>query len=229
MTELKKTNDATSLQGKFDADVKECLDKPIQEAIGSDKIRILRHNFAEVSVDDGIRGTSVCVDLAIQNVSELTIASATFKAHFYDMEGNILDSVEHKVIELEPNVSRLIHIKTSITEYEKIIQIIGYKVIVTKLKTVNEEKVHLRRHEIRTIETGEEVTGIVKNISGMKTDATIIANFYNYKEENIGNKVVLLKNIEPNSIKKFHFIFKPEEGDTVSSCSLFVSDIEECE
>jgi hypothetical protein len=67
----------------------------------------------------------------------------------------------------------------------------------------------------------------VKNISEVKTDAALIATFYDHNKENIGTKVIILKDIEPNGIKQFHFIFKPQEGDIVETYNLNIGEIAE--
>jgi hypothetical protein len=147
-------------------------------------------------------------------------------AVFYDKEGNIVDTVKHSEIDMEPSKSRAIRINSSVQEYNRVK---SYNVRVLRTTTADVEKVQLRRHEIRTTEAGEEeVRGIIKNISNVKTDAVLLATFYNPKKESIGNKAIILRDIEPNSLKQFHFRFKPQEGDIVRNYVLnVVCDIEE--
>lgn len=90
------------------------------------------------------------------------------------------------------------------------------------------EKVQLRRHEITTTETGEEeISGIAKNISTVKTDAAVIATFYNANAENIGTKVLILRDIEPNSIRQYVLKFKPQEGDSVRTYNIEIGELAE--
>jgi hypothetical protein len=93
--------------------------------------------------------------------------------------------------------------------------------------TTDVERIQIRQHEIRTTNNGEEVRGIVKNISLVKTDIALVATFYNSCKENIGIRVIVLKDIEPNNIRKFHFVFKPQEGDIVKTYNLSIGDIVE--
>lgn len=94
----------------------------------------------------------------------------------------------------------------------------------------SEEKVQLRQHKIRTGESDEEeITGMVKNISSEKTDAVLVANFLDKDGKKIGAKVIILRNIEPDKYRSFHFVFRPAQDDHVMTYTLSViSDIEEC-
>ncbi|GAI57443.1 unnamed protein product, partial [marine sediment metagenome] len=163
-------------------------------------------------------------ELAIRNVSDSTIATAVFEAVFLDIEGNILDTVEHRESDLKPERSRAILINTSIPESDKVK---SYDVRIIRTTTADVEKVQLRRHEIRTTETGEEVRGIVKNLSEVKTDAALVATFFDPKKETIGTKVIILRDIEPGTIRQYQFKFKPQEGDVVRTYTLNIGEIEE--
>ena len=96
------------------------------------------------------------------------------------------------------------------------------------MRTADDEKIQLQRHEIRTTDAGEEeVRGIAKNISEVKTDAALVATFLDSKKGNIGTRVVILRDIEPNTIRQFDFKFKPQEGDIVGTYTLNIGDIVE--
>jgi hypothetical protein len=200
---------------------------PEPTATGNEKINILKHKlFEEDYTQMGI--FQIPVELAIMNISASTIATAIFEATFYDIEGNILDKVEHKELDLKPRKSRAVTINSSLSKRETH-KVKSYDIRVIRTTIADVERVQLRRHEIRTTETGEEeVRGVVKNISQLKTDAALVATFYDPKKENIGNKVIIFRDIEPNSIKRFRFIFKPQEGDIVRTYNLnIVCDVEE--
>jgi hypothetical protein len=195
---------------------------PEPVATGNERIAILKHSLIEASADDR---QQTGVELAIRNVSDSTIAAAIFEAIFYDIEGNIVDTVKHREIDLRPETSRGVLINTSIPESYKVK---SYSVKITRMTTTDVEKVQLRRHEIRTNEAGEEeVRGVVKNISDVKTDAALVANFYDPKKENIGTRVIILRGIEPDTIRQFHFIFKPQAGDIVRTYTLNIGEIVE--
>jgi hypothetical protein len=198
---------------------------PEPTATGNEKVTILRHEIIETFIDDRGRVYPAGAELAISNVSNSTIATALFEAVFYDIEGNILDTVIHKEVDLRPNASRAIRIRTPKPE---IYAVKSYGIKLIRTTTADVEKVQLRRHETSTTKTGEEeVEGTVKNISEVKTDAAVVATFYDSKKENIGTKVIILRDIEPNSIKQYRFKFKPQEGDRVRSLTLNIGEIAE--
>ena len=196
---------------------------PEPSVTGNEKVKILKHSLSRITDDDDGGEDIAGVDIAIRNVSDVTIASVVFEAVFYDIEGNIIDTVRHKEVDLRANMSRAIDISSQRHELVR-----SYDVRITRTITADDEKVQLRRHEIKTTDDGqEEVGGIVKNISGVKTDAALVATFYDSKKENIGTRVVILRDIEPDSIKQFHFLFKPQEGDIVRTYTLNIGDIVE--
>ncbi len=204
---------------------KQCVQKtimtPKQIAAGNDNITILKHRiFEKDDKRDGI--FQVGIELAIRNISEKTIATVIFEAQFYGIDGNILDIAKHKELDLKSNTSRTIFIQSSITQPSKIK---GYDVKIIKITTVDFEPVQICRNEIRTIETGEEIMGIVRNISKIKTDIALIATFKDFKDEKIGIRVIPIKDIEPGEIRKFHFIFIPPEGDKVKTYALVIGEI----
>lgn len=203
-------------------EVKEAPKAPKPTATGNEKISILKHGIYIKAKERG-EVEKAGVELTIRNVSDSTIGTAVFEAVFYDIEGNTLDTVEHKTTELRPNTSRAIRINSTILEYGKIK---SYDVRIVRTTTTDVEKVQLRRHERRKTETGEEeISGTVKNISGVKTDAALVANFYNPAKENIGTKVIILRDIEPNNIRQFALKYKPQEGDRVLKYDLTIGEI----
>jgi len=197
---------------------------PTPTATGNEKLAIIKHTVFEAS--NGARlQESVGVELAVRNISELTIATAVFEATFLDIEGNVIDTIKHKEIELKPGFSRAVLVKSSITEKHKVK---SYDVKITRVTTADVEKFQFRRQEMGITKTGDdEVTGTIKNISEDSADTAVVATFYNYNNESIGTKVVILKDIEPNTIRQFHFFFKPQEGDKVRNCTLYIGDIVE--
>ncbi|MFC1875121.1 hypothetical protein ACFLY3_03100 [Chloroflexota bacterium] len=192
---------------------------PEPKATGNDKIEIRKHIFYN---DDTSRAYA---ELVIKNVSNSTIATAVFEAAFYDIEGTIIDTVTREIFEYKPNTSRALNIISSIDEYNRVR---GYNIKITRTTTTDVEKVQLRRHEAKTTDAGEEeINGIAKNISNIKTDAAVVANFFDQKNENIGSRVIILREIEPNTVRQFHFVFKPQEGDIVRTCTFHVGELEE--
>jgi len=193
---------------------------PEPKVTGNEKIQILKHSFTK-GEDDARRQTSGA-DIAIRNVSDVTIATLVLECIFYDIEGNVMDTVKHKEIYLRPKTSRAVSINF---KKQEISQLKSYDIKITRMTTADVEKVQLRRHEIKTTDAGEEVRGIAKNISDVKTDTALVATFLDSKKENIGIRVIILRDIEPNNIKQFHFLFKPMEGDRVRSYTLKIGDL----
>ncbi len=197
---------------------------PQPEATGNESIKILKHNLNEGLTGDH-RKSGCGADVSIRNVSQSSIASIVFEATFYDIEGNVMETIKHREIELRSGNSRAVSIQCSKqgTNTPK-----SYSVKIVRMTTADAEKVQLRRHEIRSTDNGEEeVRGIVKNISNEKTDIALAATFFDYKKENIGTRVIILRDIGPNDIKQFHFVFKPIEGDKVKSYNLNIGDLVE--
>jgi hypothetical protein len=212
-----------ALKAQAVEEAKEPPKTPAPTATGNEKITILKHSLSRADVDSRGRTLPAGVKLSMRNVSGATIASAVFEAVLYDKEGNIVDTVKHREVDLRPNTSRAIHITSSITEYDKVE---SYDVRIIRTTTADVEKVQLRRYEIRTTEAGEEeLRGTVKNLSEVKTDAALVATFYDARDENIGTKVLLLRDIEPDSVRQYELKFKPQEGDRVRRCSLDVGEI----
>jgi len=197
---------------------------PTPKATGNEKITILKHELSVEQVYADLYRVSA--DLAIKNISDSTIATVVFGAEFYDKDGNVVEEVKHWEIDFQPNQSRGVRIFSS--SFKDIKEIWSYSVKIVRMTTTDIEKVQLCRKEMRTTENGEiDVKGSVKNISKFKTDAALVADFYNFKNENIGTKVIILRDIEPRIIKQFNFVFKPIEGDKVGDYTLeIVCDIE---
>ncbi len=197
---------------------------PEPKVTGNETVKILKH-----SLNGGVPGSfsraTAGADVSIRNVSDITIASLIFEAAFYDIEGNIIDTVKHSEIELKPDTSRAITIDLKQQDASKLI---SYDIKIARMTTTDIERVQLRRHEIRTTDTGEEeVRGVVKNISNVKAGAALVATFFDSNQENIGTRVVTLRDIDPDDVRHFHFIFKPMVGDRVRSYTLNIGDLVE--
>jgi len=229
LLEQGNTKEAALSKQQAVEEAKELPKPPAPTATGNERIAILKHDisvrYIERDAEYGRFPAPPGVELTIRNVSDSTIATAVFEAVFYDQEGNILDTVKHREIELKPETSRAVHITSSISEYA---DAVSYDVRIIRTTTADVERVQLRRHEMRTTETGEEeIWGIVKNISEVKTDAALVATFYDPKKEHISTKVLVLRDIEPDTVRKFEFKFKPQEGDVVRSCTINIGEVVE--
>jgi len=190
---------------------------------GNDRIMILKHSLSLSDTEGRLSGG---VDFAIRNISDVKAASIFFEAKFLDIEGNVVETAKHKEIDLPPETSRAVLLQYSGQDLGYKIK--SYSVKLVRMTTADSERVQLRRNEIRTLPTGEEeVEGIIKNISSVKTDAALVANFFDSSKENIGSRVMVLRDIEPETIRRFQFKFKPQPGDTVRTYTLVIGDIAE--
>lgn len=191
--------------------------------IGNEKVQIINHQFFESGIPDRTPVPAV-VQLAIRNISNTTIATVVFKTIFYDGEGSVVEEIKHREIELKPGNSRAITISSSIIGNG----IVNHDTKIIKTIMADVERIQLRGYGMRTNENGEEeIQGTVRNISESQTSSTLIANFYNYDDEHIGSKVFIFKNIEPNTVAKFRILYKPEEGEKVRNCHIYIGDIVE--
>lgn len=225
MTAVQNTKEAILSEEKFAEKAKEPSKTPVPTATGNEKVEILRHCLVDIDTGDRASHAQPGLELAIRNVSDSTVATVVFEAVFYDQEGNVVDTAKHLEVALEPDRSRAILIGYPPYDYEKVK---SYNVSIIRTTTADVEKVQLRRHEITTTETGEEeISGIAKNISTVKTDAAVIATFYNANAENIGTKVLILRDIEPNSIRQYVLKFKPQEGDSVRTYNIEIGELAE--
>lgn len=225
MSDMESTDEASSPNGQHMEEAGELFRVPAPVATGNDKIIILKHGLAGIVMDRDQEYPIAKVELAIRNVSDFAIATAVFEAIFYDKEGKVVDTVRHSEVELDPATSRAIHIASSIPVYEYD-DIVSYDVRLVRMTTVDFEKLQFRNYELGSSETGEEqIKGIVKNLSRVKSDAGVVATFYDAKKETLGTRILMLREIEPNSIRRFDLRFKPQEGETVASCSLSVGEL----
>ncbi|MBI4789156.1 MAG: hypothetical protein HY782_19160 [Chloroflexi bacterium] len=225
LSDVETPPESVSSQDQVIELAKELPKPPEPSATGNAQITVFKHALVDALSDpqDNSKKSPASVELAIGNVSDTAIAAAVFEALFYDGEGNILDSVRHREVDLPPGRSRAILIKSLQYESEKVA---SYAVRLVRATTTEFEKVQLRRQDTWTTETGEEaIHGIVRNVSAVKTDAAVVVTFYDVNKENIGTKVVLLRDIEPDMIRQYDLVFKPQEGDTVASYSFAIGDI----
>lgn len=225
MSALEMPTPSASFPEPAVVDATESPGAPAPSATGNSKLAVLSHRRIDVFLDpqDNSKRFPAAVELSINNASDMTIATAIFEALFYDVQGNVLDTITQKEIDLPPGRSRRVRINSLQYEEDKVQ---SYAVRLIRMRTADAEKVQPRRHDLYTTATGEEVVeGIVKNLSRDKTDAAVIITFHDLNKETLGTKVVVLKDIEPDSIRKYEIRFKPPEGDSVASYSVAIGDV----
>lgn len=189
---------------------------------GNEKLTVLKHKFMDACEDRG-QESAAGVEVALRNVSEATVATILFEAIFFDIEGNVVNTIKHYEFEIKPGFSRSIYISSNVEEAE-IVK--SYDVKIKRITTTETEKVQIRWKKIVTNENGEEeISGAVKNISDAAIDAALAAVFFDNDNENIGTKFAVLRGIEPGTIRQFQFKFKPQPGDKVVTFALNVGDL----
>lgn len=194
---------------------------PIPDAQGDENIKILKHGFKEL-VHGHAKGPIIFVDMSIRNISDKTVARAIFDVIFYDLKGNVIDTVRHREYDLKPQTSRKVIVMSEEAEYTSVK---SYGIKLLKSYTADFERVQLRKHRVKTVETGKEFQGIVKNISDSSADIAVVVSLTDYKDEKIGSKIVLLNDIAPGSIKDFRLVFNLPEGQEVKSHVINIAEI----
>jgi hypothetical protein len=195
---------------------------PTSNVTGNDKVIILKHSFLEMQIE--VDAFLIGVDFSMKNTSEITIATMIFEVEFFDKDGNVFEKVTQKETEFYPGQARGVRIYSSTRDFKKVK---SYSVKIVKMVTADIEKVQICRQEIKLNKDGElDITGLVKNISAVKTDVSITANYLNLKNEDLGSRAIVITNIEPKSYREFKISFKPPESEIVNACALkIVSDV----
>lgn len=207
------------------APAEELAKAPPPTAIGTAQVAVLNHELVDAIYDaqDSGRKAPSGANLVISNESQTTMATVVLEALFYDREGTVVETLKHKITDLGPGRSRGILISSH--EYEPG-RVASYQVRVVRTISAEVERLQLRRFEVQTMETGEEVVhGLVKNLSNVTMDAAVVVSFLDVDKEILGTRVVLVRGIPPDTVKPYEVTFKPEEGDTVISCDFRVGEI----
>jgi hypothetical protein len=192
---------------------------PDAEAVGNNKVAISSHRI----ITKKATGKS-SIEMEIRNTCEKTLATAMLEANFYDGEGNLLDSVCHSELEFKPQSSCKIAIAPVKAAAEAFRT---YKVSVRKAVTTDFEKVQLRSHDMKPLDGAVEVSGVVKNVSDVKTDAAVVTLFKDVKDEKIATRVIYIRDIEPGAAKQFRFKYVAPPDEAVNSYIISVGSIAE--
>ena len=209
------------------SEVVEEIKEPIKiresTATGDEKVEILNHELLDVHEDNRGVPQPARVDVAIHNLTDSTIATIVIEVVFYDIEGNVLETAKHQAIELFADRARAIRIESKVMEPDKVK---SYDVRITRTRTAEQERVQLRVHDINPNAAGEDVVeGVVKNISKVQADAAVVITFYGANNVEIGRKVVVLRDIEPETIRQYALTFKPHEGDRVGTYNVAIGEL----
>jgi hypothetical protein len=196
---------------------------PVPAATGNDKIEITNHIFLAGNNPFGSPIKGGGVELSVRNNTDETIASTVYNALFFDLEGNVIDTVRYRDLELKPHCSRAIVIESD--------KLIGeparcYNVSILKTIMTDIEKVQIRTHEIQRKPSGKAIiSGFIKNVSEVKSDAVIVATFTDYQNEKLGTRAVQIKDVEPGVTRKFSFTFDNPSGERIKSYTIDIGDM----
>ena len=218
---IKYSNKENGKLTGYSIKVVKIIQTPVPAATGNEKIKIINHSLQVIDSATMQKDYRFFIEMAIRNLFDKTIATALFEVVLYDSEGGIVSKFFHKEYELKPGRSRAINI--DIINDKDIVK--SYRVTLLKTITSDVERIQLRRNEIRSVEGGEEVRGIIKNISDVKTNAAIVATFEDARAEKIGVKIIMINDINPGEFKQFHFIFTPPQGEVVKEYFLSIGEV----
>lgn len=198
---------------------------PVAIATGDERIDILKHGFHE-STNEETDEFKKDIEIAIRNVSPATVATTMFNAEIFDAEGNSLGEVRHIESDIKPNISRAVILPiNNILGYNSAK---SYKITTCKTTTADMQKVLLRRDERKTLPNGDvNVSGMIKNVSGIKTDASVAVTFLDTNKEELGTVVLPVKDIEPGSVKNFSLLFRPPTGEKVKTYTIDIGETAE--
>jgi hypothetical protein len=208
----------------YDVRIKKIVVTPVPRASGDERISILKHEFQDVgTLDVGIEQIKRGIGLAVRNVSGEDVATVTFEAELYDSGGNLITTLKHQELDIKSNTSRAFTIQTSSIK-EDIVR--SYNIRVIKTVPTSVEKVQLRRNEVRKLGGGrEELSGILKNLSKVKTDAVLVVAYLDAKEEIIGLRALRINDMEPGTVRNFKLVFTPPEGETVKTRNIDIGEL----
>ncbi len=215
---------------KDDADIKsyavsvvKTILTPEPSVTENDKVKITAHSLVEGDPcnEEGFRRS---IDVTVKNVFNKAFATVVIEAVFQDGEGNVLDTVRQKAIELKPDSSCQISLAPANPDAN---MFRTYKISVCKAVTTDFEKVQLKSHDMKPVDDAVEVSGVVKNISSGKADAAVVTLFKDVKDEKIATRVIYIRDIEPGTSKQFRFKFAVPAGEAVNSYAISVGSIAE--
>ncbi|MDD4923876.1 MAG: FxLYD domain-containing protein [Dehalococcoidales bacterium] len=212
----------------YDVHIKEMVVTPVPQAEGDQMIVIIRHSFQDTGLlDVGITEIKRGIELAIRNVSGQSIASAIFAVDLFDAEGNYISTLKHTEPDIQRDTSRAFLIQTTSVK-DDIIR--SYNVKLIKTVTAELEKVQLRRNEVKRLPNGrEELSGLLKNVSSVKTDAVVVVTYLDANEEPIGVRTLEVRDINPGTVQKFALEFTCPEGLAVKKRDIDIGELAEAE
>ncbi|MFA7217704.1 MAG: FxLYD domain-containing protein [Dehalococcoidales bacterium] len=204
----------------YSVKVRDIVMVPDPVATGNDMVLMTKHNlkYMDNAMLEG-------VECGIKNISEKIIATLIIECTFFNSEGNVLGTTQHKETDLLPGKSRGVMVQPPLTVPGFMIQ--SYNIRVLRVITADIEKVQVIKSEMKTVGGEKEVTLTCKNISTEKADVAVIINFVNDNGETVGTKVIPVKDMEANTTRQFKLTFKPLSGDSVKKHEITIGDLVE--
>ena len=195
---------------------------PVPVATGDNRLSILKHNIHE-SMNADTDEIKKELEIAVKNISAETIAIAVINAEIFDAGGNSLGEVRQIETDIKPGTSRAILIQIdSILKFDSAR---SYKIDIAKTITSDTQKVLLRRDERKALPNGDiNISGVIKNVSGAKTDAAVSVTFLDAKKEELGVVVSAVNDIQPGTTKPFSLVFRPPARDMVKTYTVDIGE-----
>jgi hypothetical protein len=206
--------------GNYNVKVRDIVMVPRSAFAGNDMVLITKHGLKYM--DNAILEGLEC---GIKNISDKAIATLIIECTFFDGEGSVLNVTKHKEMNLLPGNSRGIMINPPLSVEGFRIQ--SYNARIFRLVTTDIEKIQVVQSIMKAVGSDKEVTLICKNISSEKADAAVIVKFFNENKEDVGTKVLVVKDLEPGTTRQYKLSFTPAAGDSVKTHEVTIGDLVE--
>ncbi|HAS04758.1 MAG TPA: hypothetical protein DCR71_03220 [Dehalococcoidia bacterium] len=218
---LLKNFDETSGEGLPSAEKLAEMARKAPEPVanGNKQVEIVSHKVLPKS-GEGSPGKGVYLE--IKNITSAAIGKLTLQTLMFDAKEYVIDTVEKTVTDFQCDKTRILRIVTSaenadVKSYE--VKITNIAVTPVAVATGDERKI---------LPNGDvNVSGMIKNVSGIKTDASIAVTFLDTKKEEPGTVVLPVKDIEPGSVKNFSLLFRPPTGEKVKTYTIDIGETAE--
>ena len=213
---------------KTEADIRSYAVNTVQTTItpavvmDNDEVKIITHTLAEGNALNE-EGFSRSIDVSIRNVFDKTFASVILEAVFMDGEGNELDTVRQKVLEIKPDSSRTVQISPAKPDAG---MFRTYRLSVYRTVTTDIEKVQIKSHEISRSTARWRFRAFSRMSVTAKQTPPWSPSSRMSKTKN-RHKVAYIRDIDPGASKQFRFKFVEPEDENVNSYVISVGSIAE--
>ena len=191
---------------------------PEPSVMGNEQIEVLSHNLIVKKGREEGAGKGVFVNL--KNISDTDLGKVVFESTFFDIKGNIIDTVEYTARDFEKDTTRSVRIETpkagtvDIKSYDVKIN----NIVFTPVPVVTgDDRISILKHSFQNMQTPDaglndiknQVNIAIRNISN-DTVATAIfeADFYDSEGNILGTVRHKEFEIKPNTSRAF--MIQPE-------------------